>query len=455
MLAPSTLDVATIDTLPETDPPPISPLEPRVTSGPRWSLARRIAFRFSFIYFTLYVVTTQMLGGLLPFGWVPDLGDTGAMHRIYSWVGAHVLRLGAPIPFAPSGSGDKLVDWVQAFCILLFAAFAVAVWSIVDRRRPSYRALNKWFRVFLRFSVGTTMIGYGMVKWVPLQMSAPTLQRLLEPYGNFSPMGVLWASIGASKSYEMFAGFMELTCGILLFVPPLATLGAILTFCTAVQIFMLNMTYDVPVKLFSFHLILMALVLIAPEASRIARVLVFNRTAGPSEQPPLFRRRWLALAALALQLGYGSYIVIDAYSGAHKSWYQYGGGSLKSPLYGIWDIEKMTIDGQTRSPLVTDFGRWRRVFFQFATAMTFQRMDDSFLTYGAKIDPAAKTIAVTPGPNKPPATFAFQRPDPSRLVLDGSLDGHAIHMEARRVDLNKFLLVTRGFNWIQERPFNR
>src|SRR6185503_4315847 len=121
----------------------------------------------------------------------------------------------------------------------------------------------------------------------------------------------LWASIGASKSYEMFAGFMELTCGILLFVPPLATLAAILTFCTAVQIFMLNMTYDVPVKLFSFHLILMALVLIAPEASRIARVLVLNRAAGPSEQPPLFRRRWPALAALAIQLGYGGYIVID------------------------------------------------------------------------------------------------------------------------------------------------
>src|SRR4029077_1389650 len=131
-------------------------------------------------------------------------------------------------------------------------------------------------------SLGSTMLTYGMVKAVPLQMSAPGLTRLLEPFGNFSPMGVLWASIGASKGYEMFAGFMELIAGTLLFIPQLATLGAMVSFADSVQIFTLNMTSDVPVKLFSFQLVLMSLFLIAPEASRIANVLVFNRTADPS-----------------------------------------------------------------------------------------------------------------------------------------------------------------------------
>ena len=75
-----------------------------------------------------------------------------------------------------------------------------------------------------------------MVKWIPLQMPAPGLQRLLEPYGNFSPMGVLWFFIGASKGYEMFAGGMEVASAILLFIPMLATLGAMVSFGTAVQI---------------------------------------------------------------------------------------------------------------------------------------------------------------------------------------------------------------------------
>ena len=54
------------------------------------------------------------------------------------------------------------------------------------------------------------------VKAFPLQMPAPLLTRLLEPYGNFSPMGVLWYSIGASFPYERFTGIVEVVGGRML-----------------------------------------------------------------------------------------------------------------------------------------------------------------------------------------------------------------------------------------------
>jgi hypothetical protein len=462
----SLLDVATIDALPNTladaDVRPAEEL-PLAEVRPRWNLATRIAFRVSFLYFTLYVLSTQMIRGLLPFSWVPNLGGSAAMRSVIISVAADVFGLGT-VSFQGSGSGDKLVDYLQAFSLLSIAVAATAIWSLVDRQRPDYRTLNKWFRLFLRFSLGSTMVSYGMVKAMPLQMPAPGLQRLLEPFGHFSPMGVLWASIGASKSYEMFAGFMELICGVLLFVPQLVTLGAMVTFATAVHIFTLNMTYDVPVKLFSFHLILMSLVLMAPEAARLAGVIVFNRAAQPSTQPPLFRRRTAVLVVLAIQMVYGGYLVWNNYTSARQGWTTRGGGGPKSPLYGIWNIERMTIDGQERSPLVTDYGRWRRVLFQTPTGITFQRMDDTFVGYPAKIDVAAKTIAVTTVPNVPNApaatngpttTFTFEQPDPEHLILEGSLNGRKLRMETRLFDRNNFLLVTRGFNWIQERPFNR
>ena len=42
-----------------------------------------------------------------------------------------------------------------------------------------------------------------------------------------------------------------------------------------------------------------------------------------------------------------------------------------------------------------------------------------------------------------------------RLILDGDLDGRKLHMETTYFDRSRFLLVKRGFNWIQELPFNR
>ena len=86
------------------------------------------------------------------------------------------------------------------------------------------------------------------------------------------------------------------------------------------QIFTLNMTYDVPVKLFSFHLILMSLVLMAPEASRHrerAGVQSHGGAVGAAAALPAAGR--LVLVALAVQLGYGAFLVLDDYAGAHQS----------------------------------------------------------------------------------------------------------------------------------------
>jgi hypothetical protein len=445
-----------LDTPVVTAPVPAAELEPRV----RWSLLTRVAFRFCALYFTMYVLFTQMISSLLALPGngigVPPLESFSIVQRVLNFVGVHILRISYPISFRTSGSGDKTVDWILAFTLLVVAAAGTVAWSILDRRRDNYVRLNAWFRLFLRLALATTMVSYGTAKAIPLQMPYPNLTRLLEPYGNFSPMGVLWYSIGASRPYEMFAGTAELVAAVFLFVPALATLGALVALADCIQIFMLNMAYDVPVKLFSFHLILMSVVLLAPEASRLLNVLVFNRRAEPSTQPPLFRRRRASRIALGLQLAFGAYVLGLSFFGAWQGWKTFGGGAPRPPLYGIWNVERMQIDGVTRSPLLTDWGRWRRLVVQNATALSFQRMDDTFTGYPAAFDMNAKTITLSkPADKNWKATFAFMQPDPERLVLDGQMDGHRVRMETRLFDRNNFLLVKTGFHFVQEAPFNR
>jgi len=421
-----------------------------------WNAATRIAFRFVFLYFGSYVLTTQMLSSLvvLPVGDVPDLSYSAAAVRFLSWMAVRLFRV-TQFAAGPTGSGDRLLDWMQSAALLFFAAIGTAAWT-ASARRVEYRTVQKWFWVFLRFSLGATMIGYGMAKAIPLQMPAPSLSRLLEPYGDFSPMGVLWYSIGASFPYEHFVGSAELLAGILLFVPQLWMLGAMVALADATEIFSLNMTYDVPVKLFSFHLILMSLVLLAPEMRRLANVLVLNRATGPSAHPPLFSGRRAMRIAVAVQLVLGAYLVGMNVYGSYKAWFGYGGGAPKSPLYGIWKIEEMAIDGQVRAPLLTDFDRWKHLTFQGPSAMGFQRMDETFGSFGAKIDMAGGTIALTKPTDKTwKGQLGITRPDANTMTLDGALGGHPTRMRLRRVDHTQFRLLSRGFHWLQESPFNR
>jgi hypothetical protein len=439
-------------------PVPAVPAVPTPMPSPApWRFGTRLAFRVAVIYFGLYVLSTQMLGSMFPLPIsVPQPGVLPPLRNLTEWTALYLLRAPAPILSGATGSGDKMFDFAQVCCFLLLAVIGAIVWSWLARARPRHAGVQKWFRLFLRISLGATMASYGMVKAIPLQMPAPGLTRLLEPYGNFSPMGVLWAQIGASRGYEIFAGTAELTAAVLLFIPGITTFGSLVCLAVITQVFVLNMTYDVPVKLFSFHLMLMSLTLLAPDMQRLVDVFLRRRAIAPFREPPLVQgRRALRILILA-QLVYAAYVLgMSAYQGA-QGWKTFGGGAPKSALYGIWNVEEMAIDGHTRAPLVIDYDRWRRVIFQSPAAMAFQRMDDSFERYSTKIDTSAHIVALEKPDDKAwKASLAFARPAPDRLVLDGKLNGHAVHMALRLVDHKAFLLESRGFHWIQERPFNR
>ena len=160
--------------------------------------------------------------------------------------------------------------------------------------------------------------------------------------------------------------------------------------------------------------------------------------------------------ALILQVAFGLYLAVMHLHGGIKAWYTRGGGRPKPSIYGIWDVEQMTIDGQIRSPLLTDYDRWRRVIFDFTTSTSFQRMDESFASFGSSINDKSKTLTLAKDDDKNwKANFTFDRTARDRLVLDGAMNGHGIHMELELVDLDQFPVVNRAFHWINDYPFER
>jgi hypothetical protein len=49
-----------------------------------------------------------------------------------------------------------------------------------------------------------------------------------------------------------------------------------------------------------------------------------------------------------------------------------------------------------------------------------------------------------------PGRFAFRLPDPGHLILEGPF-----FVRLHRVDDKQIPLISRGFHWVQEFPFNR
>src|SRR5436190_12899708 len=191
---------------------PIHTTESRVDPATTWHPVTRVGFRFAASYFSLYVLTTQMLYALLPFP-IPSPGGSALVQNLTTKIATDLLGFRAPL-VTMSGSGDKPFDWALALWLLTTAIVITIGWSVLDRRRVGYVTAHQWFRLFLRFSVGASLLSYGMAKVFPNQMPSPQLARLVEPYGHFSLMGVLWQQMGASAGYERFTGIVESLAGV-------------------------------------------------------------------------------------------------------------------------------------------------------------------------------------------------------------------------------------------------
>jgi hypothetical protein len=426
--------------------PDRSAMEPE--SAPvRWGLAKRILFRFTCVYFFLYIFPFPL--DLIPYVDVAIAPYQTLWQSFVPWVGQRVF--GVEITVFTNGSGDTTYDYVRVFCFAVLAALAALVWTLLDRKRAHYARLDEWLRVYVRFSLAVAMISYGAYKVIPSQFPSPPLDRLLQPFGDASPMGLLWTFIGASKSYEFFSGAAEMLGGLLLIARRTTLLGALVCIGVMGNVVMLNFSYDVPVKLYSSHLLLMAVFLALPDVRRLANLFLFNRAAEPAEIRPLFKRVWLNRVGLACRTLLIAGITGFTLFGSLQSEF-----ASKSPFYGIWNVDELEIDGQLRPALVTDASRWRRVVFDYPSMLGIQLMSDSRQRFFLKMDPAQGIFNLTKRDDPQwKSALSYRQTAPGVLSLEGTMDGQKIRARIRRIGNPKFLLVDRGFHWINEYPFNR
>jgi hypothetical protein len=446
-----------------TSTPDLVDTQDRAQDEPRepWNVGTAVLFRFAVVYFGLFCLTFAQILFVYTgvFGaWLPDQAVIVQMilaEPVLSWAGRHVFGIDAVLHL-DSGSGDQAIIWLLVFCLLVVAAVATIVWTALDRRRTDYDRLNAWFLTFLRLCLAGQMVFYGLAKVIPTQMPAPPLAALLRPFGDLSPASVLWLQVGSSPTYEIALGAAELSAGLLLFLPRTATLGALLSLASMGQVFLLNMTYDVPVKILSFHLLLISIVLLVPQARRLANVFVLQRTAEPMTQPQLFTSGRANRTASVVQAVLGVWVLAGCVLLNWHGWYEYGGGRPKPDLYGIWSVTEFTRDDQPVPPLSTDMNRWQRVVFDVPGVVTYQRMNGELVDALGTVDGPTLTLTGQDQPSPAPfATLDAERPSPDLLRLDGQIDGRPVTMSLSRVDLQEFTLHNRGFHWVQEYPYFR
>src|SRR5689334_7409119 len=413
-----------------------------------WRPFTRTAFRFAFVYLLLYNLP-------FPLNAFPYIDKVGGFYdSLWTWLVPLLARAAfhKEVSTIVNGSGDRTYDFLLVACLLLISLVITVIWTLVDRQRLAYPALYRWLHLYVRFALGTSMIGYGAFKVISSQFPAPTLDRLMQSYGDSSPMGLLWTFMGASEPYTMFVGFAEMISGILLFPRRTSTLGALMSIGVLSNVVALNFSYDVPVKLYSSHLLAMAIFLALADARRLANFLLFNRPVEYVRVQPLFQRKvWQRSALVFASLFLIGVVSVSLYQSYDQRRSFIGRG--RSPLYGVWEVEELSLGEATAA---TSTPRWRRMVFDSPGRVVVQTATDTPERFGLELDQEKRTLTLRKrdDPNWK-SVLTYEQVSPEVVRLAGALNGSEVTARLRRSNERKFLLTDRGFHWINEFPFNR
>ena len=442
---------------------PVHAVHPDAPAAPVWPLWQRVAFRFFFVYLLLQTTPWDLFSAIPGASWV--LGGYG---RVVDWAVHvsndrlfHVRDTLVPV----KGSGDTSWAWTAMWMYMVLAAIACLVWSILDRKRPNYERLAYWLRLGLRYFLATVALSYGIIKLFALQMPFPTLSQLATPLGDLLPMRFSWLFIGYSFKYEFFSGAMETIAGLLLLFRRTATAGLLAAMGAFLNVVMINLSYDVPVKLFSMHLLFCCLFLLAFEARRLVAFFVLNRPVpattawdSPLEKP---WQRWGAMAVKLfiiwqvlvqpLQSGWSSYKVVN---GPHPT------GPFPS---GFYDVRTFVVNHDTIPAASADTLRWRDVIIDNAgqgsvntrDGVFWQRYRRGYFRY--RPDTAQRMVSVWKTSAIPrDSTFLFtmryEAPDTSVIRFHTRIRDDSVHVELVRIPRH-FQLRERQFHWVSE--YNR
>jgi hypothetical protein len=299
------------------------------------------------------------------------------------------------------------------------------------------------------------LLTYGFLKVFPLQFPAPDFARLSETFGEASPMGLLWTFMGASPGYERFAGCAEVLPGLLLLFRRTSTAGAVIAIATMGNVVALNFCYDVPAKLLSSHLLLMALFLLIPDIAPLWRFLILRGISKlEGVWVPPFERRPLRIAAIVLQILVGGSIVYETISdnyGRYKA-LQTTAEQI-APLTGVWNSDA-TADAPFDRRAAASENVWRRLAISRVGRAGVRDQDGKLLRFVLTQEVKKRQLHMTGWRNDHSIDVLYQLPDKDHLILTGTIDRAQVELRFHRFNPSQFLLTTRGFHWISEDPYN-
>ncbi|MFT4532886.1 MAG: hypothetical protein ACJA1A_002330 [Saprospiraceae bacterium] len=350
-----------------------------------------------------------------------------------------------------TGSGDTPFHYYQVFlmiCVVFVASFFML---FLMRKKRSVQLFEKIVFMLVRYYLIYQMIIYGLSKVFYLQFMYPNDILLERTLGDMSPMGLMWTFMGSSMGYTMFVGWLEFLGGLFLIFRRTMVFGSLMTFGVMLNVFMLNMCYDVPVKLLSLHMVFMSLYLLYPVAKEVGSFF-FSRGEVIREKIPFFDYKEATNFMLIIKVGL---LIVMMIRMVHGNYSRYQSRIQPHSFTNKHDVtDQKIIKDHIELDSIPDHKKWKTISSMSSKYLCIEYADKHKTWYEMEINEPNKYIDLKRSEETKFKRLYCTTDEFGIKVVTGIFYSDSISvtlLESKR----DFLLRSRKFYWMQEYPFNK
>ena len=350
---------------------------------------------------------------------------------------------------------DSKYDYSRFLLIAILSALIALIWQLLSRFLKEVR-VKTWIITILRYHVGLTLILYGLSKVLVLQFGQMDLLNLENKMGSYTGMGFLWRFMSYSPFYTQVTGYIEVIGGLLLLFRGTTFLGSLISFIAMVNVVVIDIGYDVSVKMFAIHLMLMVFILIAYNTRRILQ-FVFNRTTiAPVKYESLIPRKY-RMVRYVLKAGIVIYFVISQYNFQMMRIDRRNTPNEAPSLSSVYFVEDQTANGLSLTdPEFPNELKWDALFINGSSylknSMVIKNTEGRQKYFSTKTDTIQKTITFFPfrGSEKDSTTFTYEKLDDKKMKFEGIYNGDTLSIMTRSKALEDYRLMKNKIKWIRD-----
>ena len=350
---------------------------------------------------------------------------------------------------------DSKYDFSRFLLIAVLSVLGATIWGVLKGRLQRIK-VKTWIITIIRYHVGLTLILYGMSKVLMLQFGEMDLLNLEDKIGSYTGMSFLWKFMSYSAFYTKATGYIEVFGGILLLFRRTTFFGAIISFVAMVNVVIIDIGYDVSVKMFAIHLLLMVVVLISYDIGKIIRFVVFNKAVEGVRYPSLFSSKQMKIKYV-LKGGILIYFIISQFYFFNTRLDREKQENQHPSLTNVYVIKKQVVNGNDIDSIPTsDSKKWDNIVINGSSrlnnTMVVRTTQGRSLYFSTKIDTINRIINFYRyrGDENDSYTFKYEKLGEKSYTFEGIYKSDTISLTTQSKSKEDYRLMRNKFKWIRD-----